>query len=115
MPNRETHMGIAFILIIIIGKLFHLQIQDIATKYFAQAACLVVGSVIPDFLDPPRNPYHRKFFHSKHLFKALFLSLFIFFILSQYFDGLDYVIAFVIGYVLHLFLDFFTPMGLPKK
>jgi inner membrane protein len=80
-------------------------------------ASSILGAVLPDLIEPPRNRRHRKFFHS-----LLFLALLLLFLNQIYLNllaagpvdevtvGLFFAGA---GYASHLILDAFTPAGLP--
>jgi inner membrane protein len=80
-------------------------------------ASSMIGSVLPDIIEPPRNRRHRKFFHS-----LVFLALLLAFMHNTYAllltGGLADEVAFglffaVAGYVSHLILDALTPSRLP--
>jgi inner membrane protein len=80
-------------------------------------ASSMIGSVLPDIIEPPRNRRHRKFFHS-----LVFLALLLAFMHNTYAllltGGLADEITFIFffagaGYASHLVLDALTPSGLP--
>jgi len=112
MPSRNTHVGIAIILAIIISFiLYKLNLTDFVTYLIP----MYITSVLPDILEPAIDYKHRKFFHSKRILK--FLSKYvlgIIFILALIFNFFFYFFFGVMGYILHLLLDATTPMGLPN-
>jgi len=80
-------------------------------------ASSILGAVLPDLIEPPRNRRHRKFFHS-----LLFLALLLMLLKNTYMGlltgGLADEAAFGLffagaGYASHLVLDALTPSGLP--
>jgi inner membrane protein len=80
-------------------------------------ASSVLGAVLPDMLEPPRNRRHRKFFHS-----LLCLALLLLFLNQTYLsllnagptDEVTFGLFFAgAGYASHLLLDALTPAGLP--
>jgi inner membrane protein len=77
----------------------------------------MIGSVLPDMIEPPRNRRHRKFFHS-----LLFLALLLAFLENTYtllltgglVDEVNFCLFFAgVGYASHLVLDALTPSRLP--
>lgn len=77
----------------------------------------VLGAVLPDLIEPPRNRRHRKFFHS-----LLCLALLLLYLNRTYLNLLtggpvDEVTIGIFfagaGYASHLVLDALTPAGLP--
>ncbi len=81
---------------------------------------VLLGSVIPDVLEPPKNWMHRGLGHSRRALKfsaeifavTAALGLFQFYISVLY---LSYIAsAFFLGYVVHLLADATTPAGLPR-
>lgn len=77
----------------------------------------ILGAVLPDLIEPPRNRRHRKFFHSL-LFLALLLlflnQIYLNLLTSEPVDEVTAVLFFAgAGYASHLVLDALTPAGLP--
>ena len=73
------------------------------------------GSLLPDFIDPPGNPFHRSIGHN-------YISLILFTILGLISLGLAIIVewwffifwtGFFFSVLSHLLLDLTTPMGLP--
>lgn len=74
----------------------------------------IVSSVLPDILDPPFTYKHRKYAHSIQLlifFIAIYLFTF-YLIYRQMAIEIWGIHFFCVGYISHLVLDSFTPMGL---
>lgn len=73
-----------------------------------------LGALLPDKLDPPFSPRHRRFAHSKILL-FLFIGMTVVTLLLLSTDenlGLWSLYYFLLGYISHLVLDSFTPAGL---
>lgn len=118
LTGRKMHMKagllVSFILIwdlLSKGLVFSPVIFPIAL------ASSILGAVLPDMIEPPRNRRHRKFFHS-----LLFLALLLIFLDKTYTglltgslaDEITFGLFFAgAGYVSHLVLDALTPAGLP--
>jgi len=70
--NREEHFTLGFVLLFVsyfvlkYFNLFHL---------FGYAGFLLIGSVLPDVIEPAKHYTHRNFFHSKRFLKILAYSL----------------------------------------
>ncbi|WP_394298288.1 metal-dependent hydrolase [Methanosarcina barkeri] len=76
----------------------------------------IIGSILPDVIEPSRNKFHRKFFHS------IFLIIIFVFLIMTYkelisgnFDNPILTCYFFIGCgsVSHLLMDVITRNGLP--
>ena len=118
--NREWHLvigGIAFLF-------YQIFIDTLNSSrhypWFFGIFLLVIGSVLPDKLEPAYSRYHRGIFHSQGaLFVMLiFFTVFALIILfSSSFPNLILIYlgsCFFLGYVFHLLADSFTTRGLPK-
>ena len=76
---------------------------------------LVLGSILPDTIEPPTDKFHRKKFHSTLMLGIglILLGVSIFLIVKF---GSHYVIiglcSLSLGYSIHLALASTTPMGL---
>lgn len=85
---------------------------------FGFISCLI-GSVIPDFLEPPTNWMHRGIGHSKRalkfvttIFAITTIGGIISFLIST--SSIFYLIScFFLGYLFHLLADATTEVGLP--
>lgn len=73
-----------------------------------------LGALLPDKLDPPFSPRHRKFAHSKILlFLFIGMTVITLYLLSTDKNiGLWSLYFFLLGYISHLILDSLTPAGL---
>lgn len=137
MPSSRTHLIIGlsawFILIFVLTEVIPTLPRpgsegDYVAALIYLFSCLV-GSVVPDWIEPARDPNHRGFFHS--LFGLVIVILFIGhppfyegvgdFISTQigagageiYYTLLPLIFWLLLGYILHLIADLFTPRGLP--
>ncbi len=75
---------------------------------------LTIGALIPDKLDPPFSPRHRKFAHSKALLILfiMFTAITLYILSTRENLVLWSLYFFLIGYISHLILDSLTPAGL---
>lgn len=118
MSGRKTHTTVGVLVSIIL-------FSDLVSKGLVLSPIIlpvalvssIIGSVLPDIIEPPRNRRHRKFFHS-----LVFLVLLLVFLHNTYSllltGGLADEVTFGLffagaGYASHLVLDAFTPSGLP--
>ncbi len=122
MPRRLTHIVGGFVLSIpLVGVSYwgfsedfdYLQLTLILA---ISVVCAFVGSILPDVIERPTNPDHRKFFHSWFMLSAFFIASFVTcFVLIPLYDTKIYVyliFAFLLGYLSHLLLDATTKKGL---
>jgi membrane-bound metal-dependent hydrolase YbcI (DUF457 family) len=113
MPNKEVHSGSVIIPIILYGFIFSF---DFIEKNFIYFLFIFLGTLTPDFLEPAYHYTHRRFFHSIQFLKILFFFLIFGVTIGLIADKIFFLIpSFALGYIVHLLLDSFTPMGLPKK
>jgi len=110
MPNRETHFVFAVIFLIII---YFILKQFNLMDYLFYAGILIIGSVLPDIIEPAKNYTHRNYFHSKRFLKILYYSLIPTLLVGIFFHNFLYVFFFILVYISHLWLDSTTKMGLP--
>ncbi len=108
--NKEEHFTLAIILVIAIY--FILNYLNLL-NYFPYAGVLLIGSVLPDIIEPAKHYTHRNYFHSKRFLKILYYSLIPTLLLGVFIHGILYLFFLVIGYISHLWLDSTTKMGLP--
>ncbi|MPM75281.1 hypothetical protein SDC9_122273 [bioreactor metagenome] len=118
MSGRKTHTTAGVLVSIIL-------FSDLVSKGLVLSPIIlpvalsssIIGSVLPDIIEPPRNRRHRKFFHS-----FLCLALMLLFLQNTYtglitgglVDEVTFGIFFTgIGYASHLLLDALTPARLP--
>jgi inner membrane protein len=115
MPSKKIHILSAFILAFVLILLFSLLSGvNITETNELFALMTIIGTIVPDLIEPARNYRHRKIFHSKLMLKILVIVFFITIILGLiglYF--MYFASAFIAGYILHLILDSLTKMGLP--
>jgi membrane-bound metal-dependent hydrolase YbcI (DUF457 family) len=95
--------------------LLKIPMNTILLGFFA----VLLGSVMPDVLEPPRNCMHRGLGHSRRALKfsaeifaiSALVGLFSFIIPDLF---LSYVVSsFFLGYLVHLLADATTKAGLP--
>lgn len=104
MRNRE-HVLIAFA----VGYVLYQFLNIGGSAFFP----LVIGSVLPDVLEPAADYKHRGFFHSKRVLKKMPVSVLIGFIIG-WSTGYYHLFFGLLGYSTHLLCDATTPMGLPR-
>ena len=114
MPNKDTHVGIAFLILIVYTVFISIfSLWD----YLFYAFALFFGAVLPDILDPwtKENRYnHRGYWHSKRFLKKLYLGLLISFMLSFILNEVFYIFFTIVGYISHLWLDSHKPTSWSK-
>jgi|GEM_PF-6261089 inner membrane protein len=108
--DREAHF--TFGIILLIGSYFLLDYIHLISL-FGYAITLIVGSVLPDIIEPAKDYTHRDYFHSKRFLKMLYYSLPITLLIGLFFHGWLYLFFLAVGYISHLWLDLTTKMGLP--
>jgi len=68
---------------------------------------IIIGVILPDLIEPPSSRFHRKFWHSRKLFKAIILLLAFSFLASLLISRDMYWVFFILlGYEIHLFCDY---------
>lgn len=100
--NSKEHYTLAFILLIVIY--FILNYFNLLS-YFGYSVSLLLGSVLPDMIEPAKNYMHRNYFHSKRFLKILYYLIIPTLILSILFNYLFYIFFLIMGYISHLWLD----------
>ena len=90
----------------------------IATAYYLQYERIflfgiVIGSMLPDIIEPATSRFHRKFWHSRRIMNALLLLIIVSFLASLESESFFWLFFMLIGYELHLLGDLFF-YGLPK-
>jgi inner membrane protein len=109
--NSKEHFTLAFILLIIIY--FILNYFNL-NAYFSYSAVLLIGAILPDIIEYPKDWKHRKFFHSKRFLRGCCYSLIITLVLGLLINSFLYIFFLTLGYISHLALDSTTPRGLPN-
>ena len=85
---------------------------SISTMWLYGVILTVIGSGIPDILDPPTHWTHRKEFHSKKTLRLTGLIFSITAIIGLFSTIFFYISCFFLGYVFHLLADSLTKVGL---
>lgn len=117
--NKKVHICIGIIAFFIYTWVFYSIIKIPTDVKLYGLGSVIIGSVIPDILEPANNWMHRGMCHSK---RALKFSVTIFVITA--FTSLisivfrDFFVFYVIsclflGYLVHLLADSTTEVGLP--
>jgi hypothetical protein len=118
MPRKEIHIAIAFISILLIWFVVGKKFLSLFTGWTFLIAWFLffIGSLAPDYIEPPHNFRHRSFFHSWKLLKiiSILTVVIIVFWLVFKFSVLLYIGSFLLGYIVHLLLDSTTKMSLPS-
>ena len=122
MSNRLTHVAVGFIFSVpLVGISYYLFSKDF--QYLRLTLILsistlpiFIGSILPDIIERPTNPGHRKFFHSWFMLSVVFIASFVIaFVVIPRYDNLLYVyliFGFLLGYFSHLLLDATTKSSL---
>jgi len=118
--NREQHVFIGIVIFAVFTLPFYYLAKIPANIVLYGGIGAVIGSIIPDILEPATSWMHRGVGHSKRALKltgkifaiAALLGILSFFN-SMFF--IFYIIAsFFLGYVAHLLADSTTAVGLPE-
>ena len=122
MPGKITHVAV--------GEIIGLPLVGLAYYFFspelnyimlslilaASLVCIFLGAILPDLIERPTHPDHRKFFHSWFIFAVTFIASFVMaFVVIPLYDQLFYVypiFGFCLGYFSHLLLDSTTKRSL---
>ena len=77
---------------------------------------LIIGTLLPDALEAPLNPWHRKAYHSKRALRIMVYYVVPVTLTISYFINFRYIIitALATGYALHLCADYFSKSSLPE-
>ena len=113
MPNRKTHLFAGMIVLIIVYFIFE-YFHLVNSLYYA--ATIFIGSIIPDYIEPGTHWRHRKFFHSKTILKWVVITSALTFLIGllPFIRFFWYITFFLLGYIIHLLMDWTTPAGLPE-
>ncbi len=111
--NRREHLAIGIIAFLVYKYLLYLVFKISNEAILYALIAVILGSIIPDILEPPTSWMHRNAYHSKSALKlcgkAFALTAFI-----GLFFSIFYVISsFFLGYTFHLLADSTTEVGLP--
>ena len=122
MSRRLTHIAAGFIIgVPLVGISYYFFASDF--QYLQLILILsisilpiFIGSILPDLIERPRNPDHRKFFHSWFMLSIFFIASFIMaFVVIPRFNDKIYIyliFGFLLGYFSHLLLDATTKSSL---
>ena len=117
--NKGEHMFIGIIAFLIYVAIFSLIIKNATVGFFFGIVCVIIGSILPDILEPADNWMHRGICHSKRALKfsvKIFVVTAIITLISVvlFRDFLVfYLSCLVLGYLVHLLADSTTEVGLP--
>ena len=122
MPNRIVHtLGGLIIGLPLIGVVNYFLAPEFNTwslmlSLLVALPFVLFGSHLPDILEPPKSPKHRKFFHSVFMLFLVFSSCFVIsFVLVPRYDNVFIaypLLGIFTGYLSHLLLDSTTKAGL---
>jgi membrane-bound metal-dependent hydrolase YbcI (DUF457 family) len=117
--NKQEHVFIGIIIFAIYTWFLYSLVKISSNTIIYAAIGAILGSIIPDVIEPASNWMHRGIGHSKRALKLtgkIFVITGLLGVLS-YFHSIFfnfYIIAsFFLGYVAHLLADATTPVGLP--
>lgn len=117
--NKQEHVFIGIIVFSVFTWILYSLIKISYGVIFYGLIGVILGSIIPDMLEPATNWMHRGLGHSKRALKfvgKIFVITALLGLLS-FFNGIFlifYIIAsFFLGYVAHLLADATTAVGLP--
>ncbi len=118
--NKQQHVIIGIIVFAAFTWIFYYLVPVSVAIIFYGLIGTIVGSIIPDILEPSTSWMHRGIGHSKRALKftgKLFAIIALLGLLS-FFNSIFfifYIIAsFFLGYVVHLLADATTAVGLPE-
>jgi predicted PurR-regulated permease PerM len=111
--NRQEHLTIGavafFAYTYLIYFIFKISNDAIAYAFIA----VVLGSIIPDILEPPTSWMHRGLGHSKRTLKLTGKVLVLTALIGLFFSIFYIISSFFLGYAFHLLADSTTEVGLP--
>jgi len=112
--NRPVHITIGVVVwVFYVWGIFH--IITIESGYLAFGILsMLLGSVLPDIIEPPTSAWHRGTFHSWVTLGKIGLMFLVFTLIGLLLHILLVASSFCLGYALHLIADSSTTAGLPK-
>ena len=122
MPRRLIHIIGGFVLALPITGVSYWGFSEdfgylqLALILSISALTAFSGAILPDIIERPTNPDHRKFFHSWFMLSIFFILSFVMcFVIIPLYNTQVFVypiFAFLLGYLSHLLLDSTTTRGL---
>ncbi|PKL69952.1 MAG: hypothetical protein CVV30_00835 [Methanomicrobiales archaeon HGW-Methanomicrobiales-1] len=118
--NSREHIFIGIIAFFMYAYFIGNIVSSINNALIWGAAAVVIGSIIPDFIEPATSYRHRGFFHSFGTLVVIFclfgLTALIALGIAFFSEFSAFYLAscFFLGYLFHLLADSITPMGLPR-
>jgi len=118
--NSREHIGIGIIAFFMYAYFIGNIVSSINNAWIWGVVAVVIGSIIPDIIEPATSFRHRGLFHSVG---ALIAMVFLFgstalialaVAFFSEFSAFYLVSCFFLGYLFHLLADSITPMGLPR-
>ena len=118
--RSSGHIGIGIIAFLGYACVIGGIVSTINDPWIWGGVAVVIGSIIPDWIEPATSYWHRGLFHSSGtlmavglLFGSTALIAVIIAFLST-FSAFYIISCFFLGYLFHLLADSITPMGLPR-
>ena len=111
--NRQEHVTIGTIAFLAYSYLLYLVFKTSTEAILYAFIAVILGSIIPDILEPPTSWMHRSTCHSKRALKLSGKILAITALIGLFFSAFYVISSFFLGYVFHLLADSTTEVGLP--
>jgi hypothetical protein len=120
--NRGEHIFIGIVIFFVYNFLNNSIINGILQPIFSISVTgnwligvilAVMGSVVPDFIEPASHWTHRGVFHSKKMLQYSTLFFLITGMIGLFSVIFYYFSCLALGYMFHLIADSTTKMGLP--
>ncbi|MEN6443081.1 MAG: metal-dependent hydrolase [Methanoregula sp.] len=118
--NSGEHTGIGIIVFFVYAYFIGHIVSSINNQWIWGIIVVVIGSLIPDIIEPATSFRHRRLFHSVGALIVMFflfgLTALITLVVAFFseFSGFYLASCFFLGYLFHLLADAITPMGLPR-
>ena len=111
--NRTQHIVAGLVVFAIYTYLVY-QIRSIGVEVlFLGGVAAILGSMLPDIIEPASDWTHRGFAHSKRILRRLSLIVLLTSIAVLVFPHLLILVGALLAYVVHLLCDWTTKVGLP--
>lgn len=111
--NRDGHIFTAVVTSIILIVVYVFLLKKDLFGLIIYLWPIFIGVIFPDLIEPAIDYTHRQYFHSKRVLKICSIVLIISLPIGFLYSGIWYLTSFTLGYIVHLFGDSITPMGLP--